>query len=75
MKRKPTKAQRWQRKRWNTKGHIVAIKNRLNKINKLDILTTQEMLLVRTSVAYLTHMLFNWNERNNASKHKYISTK
>lgn len=74
MKRKkPTKAQKWQRRRWNTKGHITSIKNRLNKINGSGILTAQEMILVKASVERLAHILYDWDKLNSASKRKYIS--
>lgn len=71
----PTKAQRWQRKRAMTKGHITSIIKALNTIALKNILTLDEKCDLNTARVYLGKIINKYDSRNYDSKMKFMRTR
>lgn len=73
-KKKPTKAQQWQRKRYRAKGTVCGVIQLLGKLLKLRVLTPSENIALSNCIGILTHTRALWNKANNLSKRNYLSS-
>lgn len=72
MKKKPTKAQEWQRKRYQAKGSLTSARNRFRNLLETKLLIVSERIEVRRAIYSLEQLLFEWELSNKSSKHKYL---
>lgn len=73
MKKKPTKAQEWQRKRYQAKGSLTSARNRFSNLLKAEFLSYVEKLYIEKILFDLNQMLDEWKMSDKHSKHRYLN--
>ena len=73
LRKKPTKAQEWQRKRFQAKGSVCGTITLLKKLQKLNIFTISEGYYIEDCISRLASIKTNWENFNKMSKRKYLS--
>lgn len=73
MKRPPTKAQQWQRLRYQTKGSVCSTIKLLNYYKQKGIFTFRELSNIGYCIEFLEEIDSLWEENNSDSKGDYLS--
>lgn len=72
MKKKPTKAQEWQRKRYQIKGSLTSARNRFRNLLESGLLTNSERIDIKRAIHSIEYMLAEWKLSDKSSKQKYL---